>query len=290
MAAAGKCGGFDNKCLVGTFCPATASDVVDCKLCDDSITKDQGCNCVVNTQSTGCLSCADGKCTNCLAGYYLTSEGKCTVCDRNCITCQTEAKKCTSCKAGFVLDTSTRICEKACTELSDCSDANKGYCDLSVKFCKPCGPNCSMCASVDICGACGTDDTNPVLTIEGKCTKQCDNLEAEQYCLEGVPTACNATATSECMCSNQQGCATCNEAKSGCGLCLTGFTMTTDKKCTLCVQGYQAFGGLCIKPGSAESGNKLGGGAIAGIIIATLVVVGAVGGGLAYYFIRKSKK
>ncbi|KAH0570746.1 Cysteine-rich membrane protein 1 [Spironucleus salmonicida] len=291
MTTAGKCTNSENKCLVNTYCPATGTDAVDCITCEDGkISTGQGCNCAVDKPTVNCALCTADKCSKCIDGNFLSSDSKCTICDENCATCNSGAKQCTSCKQGFLLDITNNTCQTKCSELTDCSGRGMGYCDLSVKHCKPCATNCQVCASAEFCAACGATGDDTVLTIEGKCTKQCNDLPPNKYCLNGVATDCADDATSECTCSNQQGCATCNTAQTGCGTCLKTFAVNAQGKCTDCAEGRVHLAGQCIKHTTSESSNKLGSGAIVGIVIGALVIVGVVGGGLAYYFIRKARK
>ncbi|KAH0576042.1 Cysteine-rich membrane protein 1 [Spironucleus salmonicida] len=291
MINSGKCTVTSNKCLANTFCPSTDETEADCKPCTQISTSGAySCNCIDNTASNGCQLCADEKCTKCTEEQFLDNNGKCESCSVDCQTCESTEDKCTSCNKGKILNKSTNKCEDACQTNQQCSGKGIGYCDLSVKYCKPCALNCSLCISSEFCATCEPSSMNNVLTIEGKCTKQCNDLTQDKYCLGGVATDCAPDATSKCACSNQQGCATCNKENSGCDLCLAGYIKASDDKCTDCAKGYEKFGELCISQSILPGANKLSGGAITGIVIGGLAVISAAGGGLAYYIIRKAKK
>eukprot|EP00702_Spironucleus_salmonicida_P001588 EST42879.1 Cysteine-rich membrane protein 2 [Spironucleus salmonicida] len=288
MIFAGEYTNSENKYIVNTYCPANATEVVDCIACEGGkISSGQGCNCAVDAPTSTCaLSTAD-KCSKCLDGNLLTSDPKFLVSDGNCATCYSAAKQYTSYKEGFVFHISAENCQTSGSELKDYSKCNLWYCDLCAKHCKPCAPNCSMCISAEFCIVCRTTDNNNVLTIDGKCPKQCNNIQASEYCLDGVATDCAADATSECSYSSQLGCATLQCRQNWVCHLPKNFCDGSERKCTYCAEGHVHFAGQCIKPTTSESSNKLGGGTIAGIVISALVVVG---GWMTYYFIRTVRK
>ncbi|KAH0575917.1 Cysteine-rich membrane protein 2 [Spironucleus salmonicida] len=72
-----------------------------------------------------------------------------------------------------------------------------------------------------------------------------------------------------------------------CLTCLPGYIFKDDN-CTDCAVAAEKVGDFCVIP-RKEAGN-LSGGAVSGIMIAVLIVVGTVGGGLAYYFIKRANK
>ncbi|KAH0572541.1 Cysteine-rich membrane protein 2 [Spironucleus salmonicida] len=138
----------------------------------------------------------------------------------------------------------------------------------------------------------------------GKCRNTFNQCKADYFCpdfettstVDCVPCAEITPAHKGCNCVNSvisQNCKSC--VNQVCASCLDGFNFVSESN-------------TCVKsgdpnpppvpppgpvdpsdPGTTEESNKLSGGAIAGIIVSVIAVGGAVGGGLAYYFIRKSK-
>eukprot|EP00702_Spironucleus_salmonicida_P007187 EST48478.1 Cysteine-rich membrane protein 1 [Spironucleus salmonicida] len=194
--------------------------------------------------------------------------------------------------------------ETKCTRHTDCSHANKGYCDKTSKTCKPCQANCIACQSADLCNSC--EPTTHVTTIAGECTPKCVSLKNNEFCDNGTAKSCTNDATSPCHCTNNINCGTCETGiMPKCATCLTGMKLDDNSRCADCMTGYIKITARCWLVGTdpnipvnpmdpvdpeVPTSNKLGGGAITGIVIGAVVVVGAVAGGLAYYFIKRGKK
>ncbi|KAH0573029.1 Cysteine-rich membrane protein 2 [Spironucleus salmonicida] len=286
-----KCTESKNTCPVDKFCPAPAEEEMECLDCtDDKIESTQGCNCVEKVAIKRCKECNEGQCTKCFDKSFMKADGSCEDCSFNCATCETTQDNCTSCKAGFILDMQTKMCERTCKSHKECTSKNSGYCDFSVGQCKACSDGCRSCASKTFCAQCNDSEGKPVLTIDGTCTAACAGIQDGNYCKNGTATKCEGSITSECKCGEKKSCATCNTDSSACETCLPNITKTADGDCSDCAEGYESVGLLCISTSTLESnGTNLGGGAVAGIIVGVLVVLGAVGGGLTYYFIKKSK-
>ncbi|KAH0575791.1 Cysteine-rich membrane protein 1 [Spironucleus salmonicida] len=203
-----------------------------------------------------------------------------------------------------------------CTRHIDCSSQKKGYCDGNTLTCKPCQMNCIVCESTASCNSC--EPATHVTTITGECTPICPGLQYRQFCENGKPKACTEGATSPCKCGVSSNCGTCTgDVMPTCATCLKGMKMDDNDRCMDCAVGYRKFVGRCwpivpepdipIAPVDPEvpvvpivpvvpvdpeapASNKLGGGAVTGIVIGVILVVGAVAGGLAYYFIKRGKK
>ncbi|KAH0570875.1 Cysteine-rich membrane protein 2 [Spironucleus salmonicida] len=291
MSEAGKCTNTIDMCLAGTFCPASGTEEVACKSCaSGTIAPGQGCNCTADIPTPNCAACGGNKCSQCLPGTYLSAAGLCPACDASCKTCQTDAAHCLTCQDGLVLENAT--CRMRCTAHKDCADINLGFCDAASGRCAPCFAGCLRCTSAAFCVACSGNGTNTVLTVDGQCTPKCANLAEGQYCRNGAPASCDVHSTSACKCGSAKNCAVCSGQNGGCGACLPHVLLDAAGACGACAEGYEAFGDLCVSAAgeSPSPSDRLGGGAIAGIVIGVLAVTGAVGGGLAYYFTMRSKK
>ncbi|KAH0576174.1 Cysteine-rich membrane protein 1 [Spironucleus salmonicida] len=291
MTESGKCKDGDNKCKIDTYCPTSEDNIVDCKSCADNLINFRyGCNCIDNVSTQRCQLCKDGTCSVCIANYFLTSTKTCEICDSNCKSCEGKETECTECKPGFILETTSKTCVKSCSNHKDCNAQHLGYCDFSVKHCKPCQEDCSFCTSAIFCLECEGHKAKPVTTIDGKCIAECAGIADGQFCQDGTSTSCSASSTSQCKCANMFRCATCNDNKTQCATCLAGYAINTEGNCTDCAYGYEPVAAICLPLSSSGEGSNFSGGAVAGIVVAVLIVVGAVGGGLAYYFVKKAKK
>ncbi|KAH0576087.1 Cysteine-rich membrane protein 1 [Spironucleus salmonicida] len=284
MNDAGKCSRSSTGCKAGFYCPATSIMEVICLPCSGDIKLGQGCYCVDNTVNTHCRECTNNTCSRCITGSFLDGE-KCTSCSEGCAKCKSP-DSCEACAEGYIKENDT--CVRVCNSLKDCEQELSTFCDLSVHRCVKCESKCLFCSSKTVCNACSI--VSYTTTIDGRCTAFCNNLQDGQYCNDGSPTPCAKGLDSACKCGNALNCASCNEAKNDCDTCLPNTVNGKQGACTACTDGYEVRGRLCWPKQDADQQNKIGGGAIAGIIIGVLVVAGAVGGGLAYYFIKKARK
>ncbi|KAH0570043.1 Cysteine-rich membrane protein 1 [Spironucleus salmonicida] len=147
-----------------------------------------------------------------------------------------------------------------------------------------------MCTSDSFYLECKRSSANSVRTVEGKCTVECKGITDGNYCLDGTPTACSSNSSSECNCSGNGHCTQCDRDNTQCSNCLVNYMINDSGDCSNCANGYDELNGICLKIESQGGSTNFSGGAIAGIVIASLVVVGVIGGGLAYYFIKKLKR
>ncbi|KAH0576117.1 Cysteine-rich membrane protein 1 [Spironucleus salmonicida] len=307
-----------NKC---TACPANcticSSDSV-CTACEDGFSLETN-NCVA-CKEANCKTCSASKdkCTACKTGFIMENQ-KCLACPSDCANCEGDKTTCKICKDGFLMQDGTCTkCDGNMTEKCTCGDAvncvtcsrgdskvcgdcipgyNKGTertCTICIDgylmvgmVCKKCSEKCETCSKgVDLCDTCMTGYQ---MTINQTCQADCNPVQTDgQACVGTGTTACgNEAQITECKCTDAKNCLTCGTDKAKCGSCLQGYKFESNA-CKTCEDGVVKIGDFCFIP-RKEAGN-LSGGAVTGIVIAVLVVVGAVGGGLAYYFIKKGKK
>ena len=241
----------------------------------------------------GCTKCApkagtpdQATCTACTSGKKPNAAGS------SCYTCPDEGEtagcsncsdngKCEACVSGKILKTSgntkTCVAEAECTAGFFVSMANSG------KTCISCGatPN-----GVSGCAECQPSTQG---SADARCTK-CSN-SVQKPSEDGR----------QCNNCNVNGCVNCN-AENQCAVCGDGYRHDANtcqkctpanckacandaKICTECVEGYtpSADGSSCASSSANRSG--LSTGAIAGISVAAVVVVGGLVGFLCWWFI-----
>eukprot|EP00702_Spironucleus_salmonicida_P000289 EST41580.1 Cysteine-rich membrane protein 1 [Spironucleus salmonicida] len=284
MADTGTCTKTVTTCKAGHFCPTTDTTSVSCIPCTEDMKFGQGCYCEDNTVTTNCKVCNGTSCQTCLPGSFL-SGNMCQKCLKGCGQC-TDSNTCQKCADGYKLDNNE--CDRICSKNEDCQDDASTFCEISLKSCVPCGNKCLICSSGIFCNAC--DGSSHVTTIDGKCTPNCENLADGNYCKDGASKPCAEGLDSACKCQFARNCASCDTTSNGCETCLPNIIKGEDGTCRDCAPGFQPIGNMCWPEQQGSGGNKIGTGAIVGIVVGVLVVVGAIGGGLAYYFIRKAKK
>ena len=254
----------------------TYKGVANCAKCDGSELK------------TGTSGIA--KCTECTTNLYLKTETSGTSCVANnectggffpmtdtadsnkkkCLACGDATngvdgcEKCTAPGKGKTKPTCTKCTDKylktvdgATTCVTECGPGffnnNNGGDSSNLKVCSPCAANCLACAdeTADKCTSCtaGTHFLLAATGSQGKCLS-CGDTDA------GVPN-----------------CAKCNPP-----------TGNAKPICTACRDGYKLEGGACV-----PAGTNLSTGAIAGISVAAVVVVGGLVGFLCWWFICRGK-
>ncbi|KAH0569705.1 Cysteine-rich membrane protein 1 [Spironucleus salmonicida] len=284
MSTTGTCSKGNTNCKSDHFCPTTDTASVICIPCTENMKFGQGCYCVDDTVITNCKTCSGDNCSKCLPGAFL-SNNFCDSCAKGCSEC-TGANTCQKCADGFTMEGGT--CVRICDNNQDCEDEALTFCQISSKRCVRCSAHCDICSSATFCNAC--DGSTHITTIHGTCTVLCMGMNDGNYCKDGSPTACAEGIDSACQCGVAGNCASCDTASNGCETCLPNVIKGNDGRCKDCAVGFKPIGNMCWPDQQGSEANKIGTGAIVGIVVGVLVVVGAVGGGLAYYFIRKGKK
>ena len=223
------------------------------------------------TLGTECILCSDSKGSNDNKGAL------------NCVTCTaptaaTGTAACTKC------DQTKYLKEGACVDSTACTGAAFPKADNNA------GNKCVSCGSTGSDGGIADCQT---------CTKESTTLK----CLTCSDPKKPSTDGTKCVTCTVTNCATCS-ADNVCEVCTDGYRKngntcekcTVDKckacasdinACTECVEGYTLEGGKC----ASSSANKsaLSTGAIAGISVAAVVVVGGLVGFLCWWFICRGK-
>ena len=253
----------------------------------------------VSGDTTECVADSSA-CGNGYAGKEDSKNGnRCLACTdqenggaANCETCeyntQSSKIKCTKCSGSNYLTTvdGATTCKTECGEGYFKND--KGGSDSQTKVCVSCGD--SAHGGVDGCTTCTPKEGDPT---KAKCTA----------CATGKKPNTDGTKCVTCTVTN---CATCS-ANDACEVCTDGYRKTDSntcekctpehckacandaKICTECVEGYtpSADGLSCASASANRSG--LSTGAIAGISVAAVVVVGGLVGFLCWWFICRGK-
>ena len=261
------------KCKDGFFGKNLGADGATCAACHDQ---------------TNCATCSDGEanhCTKCKTDKYLTATGTCVE----------------TCTEGTQFSTETPESGKKCF---DCNDSNNG-----VDGCERCiapgasqpKPTCTKCKAekyLKIDGTCANDATGCTAKTEfgkkdsvngNKCVK-CNNVAA------GGITDCAECAAIESPAKAGAPLVTCSQCngkkvqpdKKGCVDTCPANSSDKSGVCE-CVEGYapSADGSSCAS--SSTNKSALSTGAIAGISVAAVVVVGGLVGFLCWWFVCRGK-
>ncbi|ESU44488.1 Variant-specific surface protein [Giardia duodenalis] len=253
---------------------ATYKGVDGCTACDGSALK-AGTNGVAK-----CTACTSGKKPNAAGSscYTCPDEGA----TAGCSSCSAD-NTCEACVPGKILKTSGST--KTCVAEAECTAGFFVSTTNSVKTCVSCGatPN-----GVSGCAECQPSTQG---SAYARCTK-CSNSVQKPSEDGRQCNNCNVDGCVNCNAENQ--CAVCGDGyrKNGdtCQKCTPEHckACTNDAKiCTACAEGYTLEGGKCASSSANKSG--LSTGAIAGISVAAVVVVGGLVGFLCWWFICRGK-
>ncbi|ESU40340.1 Variant-specific surface protein, partial [Giardia duodenalis] len=204
----------------------------------------------VDSSSANGNQCSNGACQSCAANYFLYMGG--------CYNTQTTP--------------GSLMCSKATTAgVCDTPNANSRY--FLVPGAKVTDQSVLGCGN-PLGTTTGTGDTaKAYVGIQG-----CKTCTAPSEASNGAMAAAKCTACDEgtALTGSGYGCVTCDIA--GCSAC------RADNMCEACSDGYRLEGDTCVR-----TGGNLSTGAIAGISVAAVVVVGGLVGFLCWWFICRGK-
>ena len=271
---------------------SSSTTTATCKECATDLylkTEASGTSCVASDKCTGgffpmtdtadskklCTKCdSTGKggvaeCTACVPRTDDPTKAKCTACDKNkkpsldglhcyactvdnCASCNSKGA-CQKCTNSLYLKTET---DGATSCVAECPDGYFGH---------------TATGGLKTCQSCATEATlDPAVTGIPGCT-QCTYATARASTLK-----CTACGGGKKPNKEGTGCFDCSI--SGCAYC------SEAGKCEECGSGYKLEGEACV-----PAGTNLSTGAIAGISVAAVVVVGGLVGFLCWWFICRGK-
>ena len=261
--------------------------VANCKTCD------------VPSQASGDTAEA-ATCTACEDGYFVNNNA-CEVCqDDNCATCAAEGTgKCSKCKviniagAKLYLKTESSSPTGTCVEASQCGSTAFPKDDAEN------GNKCISCSSVsdggiENCGECSLlTPASRSSTVLVTCTK-CGSdkyLKADgSGCVDDASGCTPSTEFAKKDSEKGNRCVPCGDATNGisnCAKCNPPTSTGGKPTCSECGSGYTLEEGKCVPPNTNKS--ALSTGAIAGISVAVIVVVGGLVGFLCWWFVCRGK-
>ena len=286
-----------------------------CKVCADGYFKDASADSTLTTDpcaacgDNNCVKCkqatTENQCTQCAEGYFVakdTAEGPCISCNADsptnnykgiagCAKCTKPASAgaatCTECQTDKYLkteitgDTPTTSCVSA----EQCVDTYFPILVGKIKTCVSCGDATN---GVDGCEKCTTP-------AQGKTKPTCTKCKDPKYLKTASDGATTCVAKGDCKDdyfpkegnTNENKCLSCSDETDGvpnCAKC-TLSSRATKPTCSECGSGYKLEGETCVSTG----GVNLSPGAIAGISVAAVVVVGGLVGFLCWWFICRGK-
>ena len=234
--------------------------------------------------------------SDCNNGFFVEENAtpkKCTACNdnANCIACTgSSSNQCTRCKADGTkpyLKKEGETDAGSCVDITGCTTEALYYTDdtdtaESGKTCKKCSEgvaNCEQCTA----------------PAQGKTKPACTKCSGDNY-LKTVDGATTCVAKGDCKDdyfpkednSNGHKCLSCGDETSGvpnCAKCTAPSQEGEKPACSECGSGYKLEGGACVPTG----GPNLSTGAIAGISVAAVVVVGGLVGFLCWWFLCRGK-
>ena len=229
-----------------------------CKQCADGFFLMNG-GCYTISLSPGwkvCYSTSDGICRSPNSCYHIDNNNNLVTCSEGCETC-TDSSHCTACMSWYVKtgDSCTR-CPEGCEECSDahtCITCMRGYFKTSYNTCAKCDKNCAECTEA-ACSRCYFGyylDSAKNSCI--KCSRNSSNIQ-------GIPNCANCVLP------------------------------PNDSGPVICYLINDGTNGDNDDPSVDSGGLSLSSGAIAGLSIVVIVVIGGLVGFLCWWFVYHSKK
>ncbi len=184
----------------------------------------------------GCDYCSDpSTCNTCAAGWIMNAASRCDPCAFNCQSCSgadAGTGYCSICNAGFIVNTSTKLCElcptncNTCTSTTVCTACNRGYVvNKNTNKCVSCGIDCVSCinSGMNSCDVCETgyhlDSTTKTCVCNFvECSVAQDSVTCDKcmiaYTLKYKEPCIACTATNCADCPSPES-TTCNTCKPG---------------------------------------------------------------------------
>ena len=207
-----------------------------------------------------------------------------------------EAATCTKCGSSKIVKTDNGV--TFCVDPAECKDGFFVDTTVDPNKCTACtDQHCLTCSAAEAnkCSVCAEGYFVGAATgSEGSCVS-CSDTSAGSSGFVGVAGCTKCTRPNT---SGASGTATCDECEAGkkpsedntkCNTCADANCSFCDEKgaCQKCSEGYTLEGGKCVSSSANRSG--LSTGAIAGISVAAVVVVGGLVGFLCWWFVCRGK-
>ena len=208
-----------------------------------------------------CFQTNPETCSQCMPGFYLTTEGKCSACPSFCGTCF-NATFCTSesNSIGSTVVTSNGtsslvVCDQGCMTCQEvnpvsCSVCLPGYVmvpstDVIVSHCVPCSTNCRTCVDSSNTTSCTSCFSGYFLSTNNTCVT-CENgcLSCPSSSLLSTCQSCPANM----VLFNNNTCADISGSQQECGTLCSACTQHPNNSytCDICAPGAVLKSGVCV--------------------------------------------
>ena len=297
------------------ICTGAASDAAAgiCQACADGYYKASSpvatADSCLACQDANCARCGEAgqsKCTKCAEGYFVgaanSDPGACIKCDAGtsgswagvtgCAKCTKPAAPgtvtCDECTTDYLkTDTTGSAPITTCVTADKCGEGFFATTANNIKKCVSCGDATNGLDGCEKCTAPGEGKAKPT------CTK-CKDPNYLKTAADGTTTCVEKDACKDDFFpkeDNSKGnkCFSCGDTDAGIPNCTkcTQPSAAGTAKCTACTSGFKLEGGACVSASTNKS--ALSAGAIAGISVAAVVVVGGLVGFLCWWFVYRGK-